>query len=262
MKKRLPLIILAGGLAAMVLAVVVGVFIFRDDDDGGDGPDAGSAIKEKIPSVSRAGTVGGPDPVTRLTAGEASLRVEELPANYEVDVPNTFVMNVTTFSSSYWFKSDREGQERAIDWKVIGGYEVVYQPKGQAAEVLNGFPNVRIETYQFVDQDGARKAWAHLDNVLKTTSGSDPVEARGLANHWSAYRIILGTVGTSDKVAVYHRYSFRRGNTIVSVQTWGPDELMNIDPARNIAVTIDEKLLGTRPAVEPTPLPTPGFTGR
>jgi hypothetical protein len=48
---------------------------------------------------------------------------------------------------------------------------------------------------------------------------------------------------------------------IVTVVTWGAETYMNIDPARNVAATIDEKLLGTRPAVEPTPIPTPSFPG-
>jgi hypothetical protein len=216
-------------------------------------------VREKTPTQSRAGTVGGPDEVTRLSPAEASLNIDELPPGYEVDEPNTFAMNITTFSSSYWFRSDREGQERAQEWGIINGFQVYYQPEGLFADVLRGIPYVTIETYQFADVSGSRKAFAHLNNVLKSTPASEGVDARPLANDSAAYRILQGTVGPSEELAVYHRYVFRRGNTVVAVQTWGGDKYMNIDPARNIAAAIDDKLLGSRPVVEPTPLPTPSF---
>ena len=87
------------------------------------------------------------------------------------------------------------------------------------------------------------------------------MEAKPLANDSSAYRFIQGTVSVSDTVAVFHRYSFRRGNFIVTVVTWGGENYMNIDAARNIAARIDDKLLGKSPAAEPTPIPTPNFNG-
>ena len=258
--KNRPLVILVSGIVVIAGAVLAGFLLFGNNDDT---PDVGEVVKEKIPSASRAGSVGGADNVTRLSPAEASFNLDELPPQYEyeVDEPNTFAMNLSTFASSYWFKSGEEGEAKAREWAVTNGFQVYYQPKGLFAATLHGAPYITVETYQFEDVAGARKAFAHLNNVLKNSAGSDPVEARPLANDSGAYRFIQGTVGPSEKVAVYHRYIFRRGNTVVAVQTWGADEYMNIDPARNIAAEIDNKLLGTRPAVEPTPLPTPSFTG-
>lgn len=254
--RRTPVLILAGGLVLLAGSAVASLFLIGNNDDDAD---VGTLVKETIPSVSTAGTAGGADELTTLNPSEASINLQEIPGDYEVDVPNTFAMTVSTFSSSYWFKADQEGQDLSREWRIIGGHQVYYQPRGLAAEVLTGSPYLRVETYQFFDVNGAKKAWAHLDALMKRTVGSDQVEANALANDSAGYRYLAGTVGTSETPAVYHRFSFRRGNTIVTVQTWGADPFMNIDSARNVAASIDQKLLGTRPAVEPTPIPTPAI---
>lgn len=253
---RRPLLLLLSGLV-LIAGVVTAAFLIAGNND--DGANVGDVVKEKTPSQSTSGSAGGPDTVTQLSPAEASLNLDELPPGYEVDEPNTFAMNITTFASSYWFTSNRQGDELARDWGITNGFQVYYQPAGLFADTLRGMPYLTIETYQFADPAGARKAFGHLNNVLRSTTNSEAVEARPLANDSAAYRIIQGTVGPSEQVAVYHRYIFRRGNTVVAVQSWGADSYMNIDPARNIAAAIDDKLLGSRPVVEPTPLPTPAF---
>lgn len=258
MKKQQPLLILGAGLALIAMVALGSFLVFGNNADE---PDVEGVVKETIPSVSASGTVGGRDAIFSGAPSKASINLAELPPNYEVDVSQTFTMTVSTFSSSYWFKTDAEGQAKAKEWVIADGFQVFYQPEGLFAEVLKGSPYIHVETYQFGNVEGAKKAWAHFDALLSRTVGSDPVEAKALANNSSAYRYIEGTIGTSSDVAVYHRYSFRRGNMIVSVVTWGGDKYMNIDPARNIAASIDDKLLGTRPAVEPTPIPTPAFPG-
>jgi len=256
--RRRP-VLFAAGLLVVALAVLGGVLWLGGKSNSSD--DVSTVVKEKTPTQSRSGTAGGPDSISNMTPTSAAITLEELPANYEVDVPNTFAMTVSTFSSSYWFQSDQEGQDLAKQWRIIDGYQVYYQPKGLAAEALTGAAYVHVELYKFADQEGARQAWGHLQGLMHRTTGSEAVEARPLANDWAAYRLLEGKVGTSDTLAVFHRYNFRRGNYVVSVQTWGADPYMNIDPARNIAAAIDDKLLGTRPAVEPTPIPTPSFPG-
>jgi hypothetical protein len=70
-----------------------------------------------------------------------------------------------------------------------------------------------------------------------------------------------GLVGTSDVVAVFHRYVFRRGTVVTWVQTYGAEAYMTIDPAREVAVIIDDRILGNTEAAEPTPIPTPNLPG-
>ena len=259
LRQNQPLLILLAGVVVIAMGVVGGFLLFGGGDNNSSA--AGQVIKEKNPTQSTAGTVGGPDQVFDVSPKQASINLEELPENYEVDVPDTFAMTVSTFSSSYWFKSDQEGLDRAKEWGILDGFQVFYQPKGLVAEVLTGSPYIHVESYKFASVDGAKKAWAHFDGFVSRTKGSEAVEAKPLANDSAAYRFIEGTLSVSEQVAVYHRYSFRRGNMIVTVVTWGGENYMNIDPARNIAAAIDDKLLGTRPAVEPTAIPTPSFPG-
>jgi hypothetical protein len=261
LQRNQPMVILVGGI--VLLAAALGVVFLLSRGGDGKAANAGQAPANGAdrPSKSTSGTSGGEEKFNKTPADQWTVLLGELPQNYQVDVSNTFAMTVSTFSSSYWFTSEQEGQDRSKEWKIADGYQVYFQPKGLAAEVLQGSFFLQVETYMFADTDGAKKAYAYFDNLMKTRGSSEPVTAKQLGNESAAYRIVGGTVGTSEMVGVYHRFNFRRGNTIVSVQTWGGQQYMNIDPAREVAVSIDNKLLGTRPAVEPTPIPTPSFPG-
>ena len=46
-----------------------------------------------------------------------------------------------------------------------------------------------------------------------------------------------------------------------TVQTYGAEPFMTIDPAREVAVMIDDRILGNTEAIEPTPIPPPIQTG-
>lgn len=256
-RKNQPLIILGAGLVLIVAAI--GAWLFVTNDDGDDTDVSGTVLEGEKPSTSTEGTTGGPETVNDGPASRWNLLLEELPANYDVDASRTFAQNIQTFAAEYWFKSEPEGQEKAREFQISDAFTALFEPTGLDADVLRGEAYVTVETYLFANIDGAKRAYAHLDNVLKSTAGSEPVKTKALANDSSAYRIVSGTVGTSDMVQAYHRYTFRRGNVIVSVMTRGGQPYFNIDTARRFAVIIDNKLLGTRPAAEPTAIPTPSF---
>lgn len=259
-RRNQPIIILVAGVALLAAAVAVAFFLGRGDD----GPDAatdGAVLQGEKPSKSTGGTLGGDELVAPQPAAKYSILLGELPEKYEVNESETFTQNISTYSSSYWFDSEEQGSKLASQWRIIDGFKAVFQPQGLAADVAQGEAYVTVETYMFQTVDGAKLAWAYYDNRLKSVTSSEAMKTKGLANDSSAYRIVQGTVGPSEVVGVYHRYSFRRGNTIVSVQTWGGQPFMSIDVARELAVMIDNKLLGVRPATEPTPIPTPSFPG-
>lgn len=256
LRRNQPLIILGAGLVLIVGAIAAWLLLSGGDDD----PDvSGTVIEGEKPSTSTEGTTGGPERINDGPASRWNLLLGELPENYEVDASLTFTSNITVFASEYWFKTEAEGRQKAEEFQISDQFTAVYQPTGLDADLLRGEAYVTVETYLFANVEGAKKAWAHFDNVLKSTRGSDAVKTKGLANDSSAYRIAEGTIGTSEMLQVYHRYSFRRGNVIVSVMTRGGQPFFNIDTARRFAVIIDNKLLGTRPAEEPTPIPTPSF---
>ena len=253
MRKNQPLLVLAAGLVLIAMAVVA--FFLLSGNNGGE-PDVSKTVDGNKGSQSTGGTLGGPEPVSGMPASKYIPLIEEVPGENELNESDTFTMNITTFANSYWFMNEQEGQELALEWKIAGGYQVLYQPVGLAAQVLQGGYYTTVETYLFVDTAGATAAFAHLKEKLESVAGTEKESARGLANESAGFSFVQGTVGVSDIAGVFHRFIFRRGNAVVSVQTYGGDPFMSIDQARELAILVDDKLLGERQATVPTPVPT------
>lgn len=251
-----PMLLLLAGLTLIAMAVVV-IFLLIGNND--DDPDVSSPVTSPNVTPSTGGTSGGPEPVAQGPANLYGVLLEELPPNTRVNEPETFAMNITTFASSYWFDTEQQGAELAADWAILDGFQAQYDPIGETAQVLQGSYYVWTETYLFATTDGADQAFDYLDQRLGSRNGSERKTARLLANESAGFEFIQGTVGASEVVGVYHRFIFRRGNVIGVVQTYGGQPYMTIDRARDVAVMMDEKLLGARPATEPTPIPTPFF---
>ena len=251
------IVILLGGLG--VLAVMAGIVVYLVRNSG---QDVSATVKDTTPGAgakSTGGTEGGPDDVVQGPASRFSPAIGELPGRYGVDVSNTFAQNISTFASSYLFKSSNEGADYARQWKILDGYNVIYQPDGLNAGVLQGRYYVSVETYLFQDVAGAKAAFAYMDQLFTKNQGSVKQQTKGLGLQSGAYQIIQGTVGASDMKQVYHRFLFRRGNVVATVMTTGGEPFMTIDRARDIAVIIDDRILGKRAATTPTPIPTPSF---
>ncbi len=255
-----PVIVLVAGLAVIVAAVVATLMLATGDDGGNTGTAGGVSgnVREPTPA-SRSGLAGGPEPTVSLPASKYTPLLEEMPPEMRVNTSETFTMNITTFTASYWFDTNAQGETFAREWRIIDGHQVQYDPEGLAAQVLQGGYSAWAEVYLFESSTGARAAYEYLERRLAGVDGSERAEARPLANQSAAFRIGGPTVGTSDIPSVYHRFIFRRGNAVVSVQTYGAVPFMSTDQARELAVLIDSKLLGERPAVEPTPIPTPAI---
>ena len=251
------MVILLGGLG--VLAVMAGIVVYLVRNNSSD---VSLTVKGSTPGAgtkSTGGTEGGPDNVVEGPASRYSPAIGELPGRYGVDVPNTFAQNISTFASSYLFKSSNEGADLARQWKILDGFNVIYQPDGLNAGVIQGRFYVAVETYLFQDAAGAKAAFDYMDQLFTKNPGSVKQPTKGLGLQSSGYQIIEGTVGASDMKQVYHRFLFRRGNIVATVMTTGGEPFMTIDRARDIAVIIDDRILGKRPATTPTPIPTPSF---
>ena len=119
--------------------------------------------------------------------------------------------------------------------------------------MLQGRYYVSMEIHLFETASGAKAAYDSFQDRYGKISGSERATTKGLANQSSGWQMLSGTVATSDLVGAFHRFVFRRGNMLAAVQTYGAQPFMTIDRARDIAVIIDERALGTRPATEPTP---------
>jgi hypothetical protein len=206
---------------------------------------------------STGGTTGGANPTVPGPASKYSPSLKELPGIFTVNVPDTFTQNISTFSSSYLFTSAQQGQDLATQWKIIDGFKASYEPDGLAAGVVKGGYFVDTEVYLFQDTAGAADAYTYLADFFSRGAGAQKEDAKGLGNASAGYSIIQGTVGNTDVAQVFHSFVFRRGNVVAIVRTQGAQPRMTIDRARDVAVIIDDRILGNRAATAPTPIPTP-----
>lgn len=254
-----PVLVLLAGLV-VIAAAALGTLLLTS---GGDGNSGGSAsvntgVKEPTPG-STSGLAGGPEPTVSLPASKYTPLLEEMPPEMQVNASETFTMNIGTFAASYWFDTNAQGEQLAQDWRIIDGYQVQFDPVGLAAQVVQGGYYAWTEVYLFETPAGAKLAYEYLEGRLAARKGSERASARPLANQSAAFRYEGPAIGTTETPSVYHRFVFRRGNAVVSIQTFGAVPYMSTDQARELAVLVDAKLLGERPAVEPTPIPTPSI---
>lgn len=222
----------------------------------------GAAATATRPSLSVGGTSGGPEKELHGLASQVVPALEELPAGMKVNVPDSFTLNLGSFTSSYLFPNNAEGEAMAKAWKIVDGYQVAYEPDGLAADLLRGRYYIRAEAYLFQTIDGAKQAYAYMDKFYLARAATQTVPTKQLGNQSNAYKLVNGTVGTSDQIAAYYRMLVRRGNAVFVVQVNGSDKFITVDQARDIAVIMDDRILGNRPAPVPTPIPTPRIGGQ
>jgi hypothetical protein len=223
------------------------------------GNSTGSTVPKDPSSVGKStgGTTGGPSPTVPGPASKYSPSLKDLSGLYTVNVPDTFTQNITTFASSYLFPNNQQGSDLASQWKIIDGYKVSYEPDGLAAGEVKGGYYVTVEVYLFQDTNGAGDAYTYMADFFSKGPGAEKDDTKGLGNSSAAYHIIHGTVGPTDTPEIYHSFIFRRGNVVTVVRTQGAQGLVTIDRARDVAVIVDDRILGHRDATAPTPIPTP-----
>ncbi len=241
--------LLLGFSFALVLLAACG----GGDDDGGSpsGP------------ASTGGTDGGPEVTADAPVTKYAPFVEQLTSlgAFEVYPPETFGLAAATWSLTGPFVSSTEGEQKATEWGYQEGFNVQYNPQGLLAGVLQGRYYITIQVHLFETKDGAESAFEAYKMTTSSAAGAKELSPKGLGNEWVAYELPQGVVGSSDVVAVYHRFVFRRGNVVATVQTYGAEPFMTIDSAREVAVMVDDRILGNSDAIEPTPIPPPVQTG-
>jgi len=207
---------------------------------------------------SSGGTVGGPEPMLQGPPSRFAILVDDLAPGNKPYVPSVQSLNASDFvATAKIFPSSAEGENVVNGWGYLDGYQTAYQPDGQLAAALSGAYYVNAEVYLFKTLDGARQAYQQFEKAYAASPGSEQQNTKGLGNQSSAWKLVSGTVGSSDVVAAYHRFVFRRGNLVGVVQTMGADPYMTIDRARDLAVVMDDRALTKRAAPTPTPVPRP-----
>ncbi|HET7737868.1 MAG TPA: hypothetical protein VFK32_04770 [Tepidiformaceae bacterium] len=242
--------------AALFAGLLATVACGGDDTDPGDDPDFVQPSGDttipgtRATSVTSAqeGIVRGSDPSI------FSIVEDDLGNGHTTDSDHTFSRGAGDYQAFGFFDTPDEAKEKLAEWGYQGGYITGFNPTGLTAGVLRGEFYIDVELHLFDTIDHARTAFEHFVLTRAKADGAeylDGLDANG--NEWAALKLVSGKVTNSDIDAVYHTYIFRRGNMVAVVQTRGAAPYMKDEYVEQLASIIDEKVLGTRGAVQPTP---------
>lgn len=167
------------------------------------------------------------------------------------NVPDTWVLTIENYGKTSVF-SGTDGVSLLTEWGYLGGYETGFRPEGDDRAILSGSYQIAIETHLFENEAGAGKAYDYFANHLKV-GGALNVEMASVGNQSSGWKIPMGKVANSSVDATVHRILFRRGNLVAVIATYGADPYMKPEIVRKLARMVDDKAIGEREAIEPTP---------
>ena len=193
-------------------------------------------------------------PIVKAPASKYAVSQDDLEAGaYITDLAGTYFVTPDMYAGAKTFTSPQEGQSLLKQWGYVGGYETGYEPEGRLTAVLNGSYYITEEVHLFAAEDGAKQAYDHFEKKLKQGGVAQNVPAGPVGNSSTAWQSVQGRVGTSSVASVLHTVLFRRGNLLVVILTRGAQPFMKIDAARGLALIADQKALGLKEAIEPTP---------
>lgn len=245
---RLPLA-LGACAAAFLLAAACG------DSD----PPAATAAPGDTTATGSSPSPGGganfdrtTEPKAAAPASKYTILHDDVGSGYLTDIRNTFVLDATAYAKTPAFDSASDGESLLKQWGYVGGYESALTPEGGDPSLLNGAFAIRIESHLFGSADGAKKAYDYFVGRIQK-SGAGAISAGPVGNQSSAWKGIADKIRNSSIDRAIHEIVFRRGNVVVLVLTIGADPLMKVDTVRSLALVVDQKALGTKQAVEPTP---------
>ena len=242
-------------LALFALAGIAFALVSCGDDDA-DAAEP-TAVPEGSPAVSATAAgnsaVVHTDGTYEAPASRFAVSQDDLETGQFITmIRSTYIFDADTYSDAPIFDDHHAGMELLQSWGYLDGYETGYEPEGRGNAVLNGAEYVSVETHLFETEAGAEAAFEYFVSKLEQ-SGSTQVSAPSLGEASSAWRLVDGYVGSSSVHAAFHRVVMRRDNLVSVVMTWGAEPFMQLDDAIHYARIVEEKALGERPAVEPTP---------
>ncbi len=239
-------------LLAVCAFAILPVFVACGDDDGGADADptpGGSATQgQSAVAVSTASpNVSGP-------ASKYAILLDDIGIRWLTDVVRTLVVDKPSYAASRdVFETESEGMRLLNDWGYEDGYEVHYVPEGRDEAVLVGAGYyITVETHRFKNAEGAQKAYQYYADSI-TSGGAPPAQAQPIGNKSIAFTGYSGKIPRSTVTAEFEQIIFVRGNMVSIVLATGAQGFMKLQFAWDIAQLVDEKILGERPAVEPTP---------
>ncbi len=255
MVRRLALALCACTLLPL-LAVACG-----DDDDGSAAPATGDSTPAGPAKTITSGDSKS-EPQLTVPASRFAISVDDMGidpstgnAAYMTDLKATYVLDAASYGKTSIFPSPAEGEKTLNQWGYLGGYETGLIPEGRDTAVLNGAFYINVEVHLFSSIDGAKKAYDNFESRLRASGRGNFIPAQTVGNKSSTWTLTEGKVGTSTVSRVYHQTVLRRGNLVAVVLTSGAEGFMKVDTVRSMAEIIDQKALGQKAAIEPTPIP-------
>jgi len=236
-------------LAVCALAIVT-VISACGGDAAGDN-DGGAASPASSPTTGQAAvSVSTATPVVDGPASKYSILNDDIGLQWFTDIARTLVIDAEFYSNSQdVFASAAEGRRLLKDWGYKDGYETAFIPEGRDQTVLLGAGYyIRLEVHRFETPDGARKAFDYYRESIKA-----PANKSAVGNRAVAFTGIGTKIAKSEVNSQFEQIIFQRGNIVAIVLATGAQGFMKSEYAWNLATIVDEKVLGERPAVEPTP---------
>lgn len=245
------------GFFACALIVPALVACGGDDDDDASPTSAGNTTTAQTTAATPTSSSSNPgsSPIVEGPAGRYAISVEDLGGpGWITSLNSVFVLTMENYPKTRAFPSENEGRTILEGWKWQGGYETGYAPEGYDTAVLNGGFYVQQECHIFSDEEGASAAYKWMVARAQNITGQAPVSMDPIGNESTAFVVSVGQIGNTPVAATYHQVIFRRGNIVSIVVTKGSQPLMKVETARELSLITDQKVLGQKQAVEPTPI--------
>ncbi len=223
-----------------------------DDDAASTTPAGTSTPGQASPTAAQARDTKAA-PVLDGPAGKYGILQEDLGTNFLIDFRGTFVLDARLYGATPTFPAGTNGEALLNQWGYVEGFEASFDPEGRQTAMLNGGFFLAIESHLFRTVEGASKAFTYFNGRLASAKVNQQVTTVSVGNEYAAWLQTGEKIAGSQVNAVYHRFIFRRGNLVTVVLTSGAEPFMRVDTARAVAVLIDEKAMGEKPALAPTP---------
>jgi hypothetical protein len=237
-------------LAACALAIVPAFAACGDDDDA----DAGNVATSTTSGASAApGTnvaLSSQSPTAAGPASRYSVTNDEIGLRWFTDVAGTLSYDLMALARTRdIFASEATGEKLLKEWGYQDGYVVRYIPEQRDEGVKLGAYYITIETHRYKTPEGAMKAYAYYSGSI----GAAPAEMAPIGNKSVGYSGFSGKIPRSTVNAEFKQIIFTRGNVVAIVLTSGAQGFMKMQDAWDLAHLVDQKILGEKPSIEPTP---------
>lgn len=221
---------------------------------GGDGDAQAASTTPGVASPTQGSAPASSGKLLDGPAGKYSLLHEDVGTGYITDIKGTYVLTADSYGGTSVFPSASEGTQLLQEWGYTGGYETAMVPEGRDQAVLNGAYAMNMEIHLFKDVAGAKSFYAYAEKKVKENPKAQPIRTgAAVGDEYAVYRAVEGKIASSTVDRAVHYVQLRRGNLVAIVLTIGADPFMKADTVVALAKMIDEKALGSRAAIDPTP---------